>query len=76
MTIENSILQLNNSRSNLYKNINSKDEIFINENIVSNIAVERSEFEKYFDKNLSNSKINTLYIIYFYFLINYLYIIN
>ena len=74
--IENSILQSNDSRFDLYKNINSKNEIFIDENIVSNFVIEKFEFEKYFDENLSNSKINILYIIYFYFLINYLYTIN
>ena len=58
MIIENSILKLNDSRFDLYENINLEDEIFINENIVSNIAVERFEFERYFDKNLSNFKIN------------------
>ena len=50
--------------------------MFVDSNIVSNIVVERFEFEKYFDENLSHFKVTTLYIIYFNFSINYLYIIN
>ena len=53
-----------------------ENEIFVDLNIVSNIVVERFEFEKSFDENLSHFKISILYIIYFNFLINYLYIIN
>ena len=76
IAIENPISQSNESRPDLYEDTSSEDEIFVDSNIVPNIVVERSEFEKYFDENLSHSKISTLYIIYFNFSINYLYIIN